>query len=228
VQAILRHHGLDHPQAALKRLRACDPARESSSTAFFAASFVPAASSTTSTPSSNDPSCPLRVAFVVRRAHRRLTNLDALLQACRAWQPVHVASVSDRAYVHCDTVSFGDRAAAVHAPIHNVDILVTPHGSDVINALKMHAGASLVEIMPIHRRACPCSDLKDLIRTENQIRHYRLFTDVPSYASGAAASGMDADLMLPWGALAAVLDDITAHEPGDESADGPKMPTGIT
>ena len=29
-------------------------------------------------------------------------------------------------------------------------------GADIINGFGMHAGASVVEVMPVHQKGCPC------------------------------------------------------------------------
>ena len=36
------------------------------------------------------------------------------------------------------------------------DVLVVSHGADVINGFGLHAGASVIEVMPVHQAGCPC------------------------------------------------------------------------
>ena len=53
--------------------------------------------------------------------------------------------------------------AALPAPNHiracrhaGTDVLIGPHGADLVNALGLHAGASVLEVLPVHKGGCPC------------------------------------------------------------------------
>ena len=195
MQAILRHHGVNDPDANTHRMRACSSPRNFQL----------------------QESCPLRVSFVLRANRRLLLNAHALMRQCNSWTPAQQPSLR----VLCDTIRFSQRP--VQFPISDIDVLITPHGADVVNALKMHSGASLVEVMPVllpGSSACAgitagCSDtltdLQNMIRAEPKIRHYRLFTDRPQHARVSGGHAYDANLVLPWDALRSVLDDVVSN-----------------
>lgn len=191
MQAILRHHGQHDPEAHTRRLLACGDGQLS-----------PA------------HTCPLRIRFVLRQRRRFLLDVSSLVRKCNAWVPTSLPGLK----VHCGTVSFSRHA--VHHPIADVDVLVSPHGADVVNALKLHAGASLVEVMPVltklpNQDCTVChgvlGDYMMAFRAEPQLHHYRLFTDQSEYSVRAGGHVYDSSLRLPWGALQSVLEDIVTH-----------------
>ena len=150
MQAIVSHHGLQHPDAGAYRLRACE-GRVS-------------------------PACPLKVAFEYR-TRRRILNMDELIHECNRWG--QAAAV----VVECSARSFYNGLVA-GSSLGDVDVLVSPHGAGMINSLQMHAGSSVVEVVPVHRAGCPCDSLPNLLSMEPRIRHYQLSTNNVSYAKG--------------------------------------------
>ena len=42
------------------------------------------------------------------------------------------------------------------AVLARTDVLILPHGADLINGFALHAAASVVEVMPVHQYGCPC------------------------------------------------------------------------
>ena len=94
------------------------------------------------------------------------------------------------------------------------DVLVSPHGADVVNGLAMRAGAALVEVMPITGLdECPCHVFKQLFTAESAVFYFRLHSRNRSYVverrRGTRAwqenMTMHADLMPPWTALHTAL-----------------------
>jgi capsular polysaccharide biosynthesis protein len=59
----------------------------------------------------------------------------------------------------------GFRASA--ALLAGADVLISAHGADMVNGLLLPAGASVVEVMPVVKRGCPCSMYCSEIRTRN-------------------------------------------------------------
>ena len=171
--------------------------------------------------SAGDESCKLRIAFVDRRRYRRLVNLAELVSACNAWQPLSVI---------CETV---DLSAGLQGSVHllqAIDVLISPHGGDLLNALALHSGASVVEILPVTMKGCPCDFFSKLFATGAQhadsndagmVFHYRLPAtnstpnklgcQLAGFSCGGAAGAKKSyndDLTLSWPALVPVLDAI--------------------
>lgn len=197
MQAILAYHGLQSDSHAhLQRLRACD---------------VPGRSSAPPIPHAR-PECPLRVIFE-HRVQRRLLNLDGLLDACNRWSPRTPAGGASVA-VQCEVRSFygglsrKNNGRSKPVLLTDADVLVTPHGSGMINALQMHAGASLIEVLPVYTYNCPCTGLAKVLASEPRIRHYQLSTGNSSFSVGRWPRRWPSyhnDLILPWAALRSVL-----------------------
>ena len=76
-----------------------------------------------------------------------VTNLDELLAACERWTPAE--GTAARLRVACVAVSFRSGLVASAPAIRRTDVLVGPHGADMTNALGMHAGASVLELVPL-------------------------------------------------------------------------------
>ena len=91
-------------------------------------------------------------------------------------------------------------------------MLISVHGGDVLNALAMHDGASVVEIMPIVRKGCPCDMFRDLLTSpeddSGRIFYYRVEATHASSDHPEYANTFHADVSLSWDALQPLLDTI--------------------
>lgn len=149
----------------------------------------------------------LRVSFVVRATRRRLSNLEQLLAACARWTPRQVAG--GRVRVACTAVSFCSSLVANAAMVRRADVLVGPHGADMTNALSMHAGASVLEVIPVYTQGCPCDTFRRVFGMEPRaVLHYTARSRNASYATSTArpyAGTYHSDLHLPPAVLVAAL-----------------------
>ena len=166
MQRVLAYHRVGDNRSGVRRARAC--ANEADPALGDAASL-----------------CPLRVALVKRQGRRRLLNLPELLDECNAWRHGLVA---------CSTIDLSEGVLAATA-LSAVDVLVCPHGADIINGLALHAGAAVVEVMPRSTQGCPCNKYRELFGTQDQVVHYQLaFSDRASPMGGT----YNDDLHVPW------------------------------
>lgn len=169
--------------------------------------------------------CKLHIGIVKRSGRRKLANLEGLLASCQAWRPLEVA---------CSTISFGNGLLSAAAELRRMDVLIAPHGADLINGLAMHAGASVLEVLPIfNRQACPCDVFLNVFGAERRVFGFRLDSRNPRFSvsngrtmrlpggSGKTihmAGNFHSDLVPPWSALQRVLELITDRVRGDRSA----------
>jgi len=79
------------------------------------------------------------VAFTIRGHSRNIRNLDSLLEACRG-----LGLLAGRP-VECKSVKFKNILEDVCA-VQDIDIMVGIHGAQLMNALLMRPGSSLLEI----------------------------------------------------------------------------------
>ena len=149
----------------------------------------------------------LHVTFVRRDTRRRLSNLDELLAACERWSPAE--GTAARLRVACVAVSFRAGLVASAPAIRRTDVLVGPHGADMTNALGMHAGASVLEVIPVHTRGCPCDKFRQVFGMEPRtLYHYTAQSRNASYATSTTrplAGTYNSDLYLPPAVLEAAL-----------------------
>ena len=149
----------------------------------------------------------LFVTFVRRDTRRRLSNLDELLAACERWSPAE--GTGARLRVACVAVSFRSGLVASAPAIRRTDVLVGPHGAEMVNAFGMHAGASVLEVMPVHRRVYPCDKFKhDFAMEPRALHHYTAQSRNASYATSTTrphAGTYNSDLYLPPAVLEAAL-----------------------
>ena len=92
-------------------------------------------------------------------------------------------------------------------------MLVVSHGADVINGLGMHAGASVVEVMPVHQAGCPCDMYRRMYTYEGPtVFHYQMVSKNDSRAVSPMPRKhtYHSDLELPWPALRTALEHIVA------------------
>ena len=142
----------------------------------------------------------LRVLFVNRTRRRRLSNLEVLLSACQRWRPPNVSEASARGFppdgrIECASHDFSSGLHAATPMLMRADVLVGPHGADLINGLGMHAGSSVLEIMPTHRAFCPCDFFRSLFAAErSKIFHYTASSSNHSHSIGRT---YNADLVPP-------------------------------
>ena len=173
-----------------------------------------------------DESCKLRIAFVRRKRYRQLLNLAELVSACNAWQPLSVT---------CEVVDLSVGLQGSARLLRAVDVLISPHGGDLLNALALHSGASVVEILPVSQKGCPCDFFGKIFGTgahhadsndAGMVFHYRVpatssmpnklgcqiagFSCMSSRgaAPAAAKKSFNDDITLEWSALLPVLDAI--------------------
>ena len=106
-----------------------------------------------------------------------------------------------RLRVACVAVSFRAGLVASAPAIRRTDVLVGPHGADMTNALGMHAGASVLEVIPVHTRGCPCDKFRQVFGMEPRtLHHYTAQSRNASYATSTTrplAGTYNSDLYLP-------------------------------
>ena len=80
---------------------------------------------------------------------------------------------------------------------------------EMVNAFGMHAGASVLEVMPVHRRVYPCDKFKhDFAMEPRALHHYTAQSRNASYATSTTrphAGTYNSDLYLPPAVLEAAL-----------------------
>ena len=109
---------------------------------------------------------------------------------CDGWRP---PSPHAAVRVRCVSHNFGVGLVASLPVIADSDVMVTPHGADMVNAFPfaLHGGSSVLEVMPVHRAGCPCQMYKELLSSEGggppAVLHYQLRTKKwPQEARGRA------------------------------------------
>ena len=91
--------------------------------------------------------------------------------------------------------------------LRRADVMVSPHGADMINGLALHAGASVIEVLPPLKDAgCPCGTFRDLYALErSKIFYFAMATSNRSLALDHGF-GFHSDILVPPPALKAALD----------------------
>ena len=153
------------------------------------------------------PSCKLRVAFAERQGHRmrrKLLNIDELVAACNAAWPTRV---------ECGKVRLSGGLRYALRLLGATDVLVSPHGADLINGLVMHNGASVVELMPEVTRGCPCGMFRQLysdpLDDAGRVFYWRVDAQRNSTPPTDPHRGtFHADLRVAWASLAPALEAI--------------------
>lgn len=56
--------------------------------------------------------------------------------------------------------------------LRRTNVLIGPHGADMTNAFALHAGTSVVELLPPIRNGCPCTMYQRMFAAEPQVFHY--------------------------------------------------------
>ena len=114
--------------------------------------------------------------------------------------------------VNCSGHNFGVGLTPSLPLLRATDILVMPHGADLINGFSMRRGASVIELMPVHQRGCPCDMYRKMYAHEGagppSVLHYQLHSSNASYAvskEAYKARTYNSDLFVPWRALEPVL-----------------------
>lgn len=123
--------------------------------------------------------CPLRVLYIRRVGRRRLVNLDEHVAACNEWRP---ARGSEELTLQCEAHSFENGLQAALPLLRRTDVLIGPHGAEMTNALALHAGASVAELLPPIRAQCPCDMYSNLFSAETKVLHYTVTTRNRSFA----------------------------------------------
>jgi len=190
------------PWAAMQAVVAFHAARPAAS----AASPRQSSSAASASPGSDGAGL-LRVVLANRTGRRRLLDLEALVAECDGWRP---PSPHAAVRVRCVSHNFGVGLVASLPVIADSDVMVTPHGADMVNAFALHRGSSVLEVMPVHRAGCPCQMYKELLSSEGggppAVLHYQLRTKNRSMAvAGEGKVGYNMDLRLPWPALRRAL-----------------------
>jgi len=226
VQAVALHHG-GSAQAArsvgnrISRLLACHsnlrerdnrppfPIDGRSRTATAVTPQVEGASAASDSQSLTRPGreiCGLRIVFADRKGRRKLRNILELVDQCNAWR---LPSPYETMRINCSMHNFGVGLVASLPLLAQMDVFIVPHGADIINGFAMHAGASVIEVMPVHRYGCPCDMYKRLFAYQGPaVFHYQMESTNSSNAVSTEArkkGTYNSDLFLPWPSLRAAL-----------------------
>ena len=131
----------------------------------------------------------LRIVFVVRKGRRKLRNAEELAAACDVVTRVGssdgvTAGIIESARrtqstlnLRCSTHSFGEGWARDLQHMRDTDVLVGSHGADLVNALAMPSGSSVVEARPflfvpiLRKWSCFYADLCAM---DGRVHHYAL------------------------------------------------------
>ena len=153
-----------------------------------------------------NPTCKLVISFVQRRGRRQLLNLQELVTACNGWQP-QLAT--------CRIVDLSAGLKTAQHILRTTDVLVSPHGGDVTNALALHDRASVVEILPVHIGGCPCELFIKLFNSnakneDGRVFYHRVKATNSSHPDHKVAKTFHAHLELSWAVLQPTLDAIVA------------------
>ena len=156
--------------------------------------------------------CALHVVFADRKGRRKLANLDELVRECSRWTPPPTRGGARRALrTNCTAHNFGVGLIASLPTLWRADVLVVSHGADVINGFAMHAGAAVVEVMPVHQAGCPCDMYRRMYTYQGPtVFHYQMV----SHNESRAVSPMPrkrtyhSDMHVPWQALEPALSHI--------------------
>ena len=168
--------------------------------------------------------CRVRIVFARRTGRRKLANLDELLERCNTWglhadgsmlgsrQRSGATSVDvrrRRIVANCSAISLGELGLLRAAPLlAQADVMISVHGADILNALAMRAGSSVVEILPVHKANCPCDMYKDLLVPEHRLKYYALepkANKTRAVSKGHVGRTYNSDLAVEWSALEGVL-----------------------
>ena len=71
---------------------------------------------------------------------------DSQMEQCAGWVP---PPPHTRLKINCTAHNFGVGLIASLPTLWRADVLVVTHGADIINGFGMHAGASVLEVMPV-------------------------------------------------------------------------------
>ena len=99
----------------------------------------------------------------------------------------------------------------MHARIDLALAQVVSHGADIINGFALHAGASVIEVMPVQQfqYGCPCDMYRRMYGYGGAtVLHYQMVTSNGSRAVSTEArkkGTYNSDLFLPWDALQPAL-----------------------
>ena len=215
VQMIAAHHGGERQLAntrrvGIPRMRACSRrgggggggkggggghAAAEAATADAAAvapegRLLSSSSSSSSAPSAGR-ACPLHIVFADRKGRRKLSNIKELVELCSQWRPSTVPSPLSHLStpVNCTMHNFGEGLIASLPTLWRADVLVVSHGADVINGFAMHAGASIIEVMPVHQAGCPCDMYRRMYTYQGPtVLHYQMVSTNDSRAVLAYAA----------------------------------------
>ena len=153
-----------------------------------------------------DRVCKLRIAFVRRTGRRLLLNLHELVAACNAWQPQHA---------RCEAIDFSAGLKHSRAMLAKIDVFISPHGGDMVNALALHDGASVIEVLPVNLGGCPCDMFHTMFNSgawqrhdSGHVHYYRVQATKSLHADPIIAKTFHADLVLSWAALSPLLNAI--------------------
>ena len=129
------------------------------------------------------------------------------MAACNAWRPAEFdQALKGPPRATCRAHNFSDGLVPNLPLLRHTDVLIGPHGADMTNGLALHAGATLVELLPPISQGCPCTMYQSNFAAERRILHYTAGTTNRSYALNARL-GYNADFVVP----VAVTRDILAH-----------------
>lgn len=147
----------------------------------------------------------LRVLFTNRTNRRQILNLQVLVSSCNQW----VAQNGIRAC--CIAHSLWNGTLKNAEVLTQADVFISMHGSDLPNGFALPSGGSVVEVMPVTRRDCPCSLYTNLyLSSERELCYYKLESNNLSHVPDVRqrSSYLSQDVILPWPALQNVLERI--------------------
>ena len=121
----------------------------------------------------------LRVVYIRRLGRRRLRNIAEHVAACNEWR----SRLPNTPRTICVAHSFDEGLKANLPLLRRTDVLIGPHGADMTNAFALHAGASVVELLPPIRSGCPCTMYQRMFAAEPQVFHYTASTTNKSHAT---------------------------------------------
>jgi len=147
----------------------------------------------------------LRIVFANRTGRRKLIGVNTLVEECNNWRPPVKVKMS------CIAHNFGGGFVNSLPVLAGADVIITPHGADIINAFALRRGSSVFEVMPVYRSGCPCSMYKKLFSSERggppAVLHYQIVSENKSMVESdlRRVGTYNMDIKVPWSVLVSAL-----------------------
>ena len=149
----------------------------------------------------------LRVVYIRRMGRRRLRNIAEHVAACNAWRP----RLPNAPRTICVAHSFDEGLKANLPLLRRTDVLIGPHGADMTNAFALHAGASVVELLPPITTGCPCIMYQRMLAAEPQVFHYTASTTNKSHAKNTGPANIHGTYSSDFSVPVSVTERILEH-----------------